>query len=535
MTDCNMANLLWAAVLLAKAGRGSSAEDLAVAACGLDPSGFEARAIQAAGDGDSLVTWLGIAGLSGALAADAARAPVGAIWEAFVRGGHSRKRLVDPDFLKIRLAVIAATIETGASPDPQIDLSYILSMSLPQDATGYAHRSHELAGALTRLGIRTKCFTRPGFPWVRGLQDVPGDSVVDGIAYHRTGDATFRQPRSIEDFLRCEEALVQALLADRPKVVMSASNYATALPALLAARRAGLPFIYEVRGFWELSRASRDVAYQAGDAFKRETALETAIMSAADLVYTLNSPMKAELGLRGIAASKVGVLPNSANPARLRVMPPDQGVKARLGIPADVPVIGYIGSFTVYEGLDDLILACGALARQGIDFRLVIAGWDPRGENRIGPALPDLAKAAGISDRLILLGHVPRGEVPALYSILDIAPVPRKNLAVTRLVTPLKVIEAMAMGKAVVVSDLPPLREIVGLEEFGCSFPGGDPDALADALAKLCRDPALRGRFGRAARARVESAYAWPENVAAFWKDVSARLHLAADLPVRGA
>jgi glycosyltransferase involved in cell wall biosynthesis len=125
--------------------------------------------------------------------------------------------------------------------------------------------------------------------------------------------------------------------------------------------------------------------------------------------------------------------------------------------------------------------------------------------------------------------------VPALYSILDIAPIPRKDLAVTRLVTPLKVIEAMAMGKTVVVSDLPPLREIVGREEFGCSFPPGDPDALANALAKLCRDPALRARFGRAARARVESAYAWPENVAAFWKDVSTRLHLAAGLPGRGA
>lgn len=517
-----MENLLKAAGILHAAGRENSAAELVAQACGNDPFSVQEAIRDYARSGNGTLTWLGTRHLSRVLAEGERQKFIQEIWELYVNASRGRDALIDPAFVGLRLAYIDAC-SLGAEPQAHgTDLAYILALSLPQDMTGYAHRSQEVIRALNAIGVTTQCFTRPGFPWDRGVQELPGENVVDGIIYNRTGNQTFRHPETVDDFLNCEEALFQSLQAARPRVVMSASNYATAIPALFASRRAGVPFIYEVRGFWELSRATRDPEYRESPRFGQESALEGAVASASDLVFTLNAVMQQELVSRGVPPGKIGILPNAADLSRLDVQPRDHSLKARLRIPDHTPVIGYVGSFTVYEGLDDLILACGELARNGVDFALVIAGWDPRGENLIGPDLINLAKSAGVYDRLVMLGHVSKHEVPALYSVIDIAPVPRKDLPVTRLVTPLKPTEAMAMGKAVVVSDLPPLLEVAGVPESGRAFPAGDPVALSRVLAELCADPEQRERLGRAARARIETTYSWQECALRFWERVSA-------------
>ncbi|GHC36234.1 hypothetical protein GCM10007291_42100 [Gemmobacter nanjingensis] len=516
-----MEKLLDAAGTLYNEGRESSAAEISAAACRRNPSEFQRLVKDAARRGNTTLTWLGMRQLSGALPQAESKEIITEVWDLFLNGTRSRDALVDPLFVQIRLLRIAAGHVLAGPQHKGPDLAYVLALSLPQDTTGYAHRSHAVIRALDAIGVTTQCFTRPGFPWDRGIKEVPGENIVDGITYHRTGNQAHRHPVTVDDFLNCEEALFQSLRESGPGSVMAASSYATAIPALFAAKRLGLPFIYEVRGFWELSRATRDHAYRDSLQFCQERALEDCVAAASDLVFTLNNSMRDELASRGVPKDRIGILPNAADLSRLRVLPKDADLKSWLRIPDHTPVIGYVGSFTVYEGLDDLIIACGELARAGIDFALVIAGWDPRGENHIGPALINLAKSAGVYDRLIMLGHVSQEEVPALYSVIDIAPIPRKDLPVTRLVSPLKPVEAMAMGKAVVVSDLPPLLEIIGGPDSGCAFPAGDPVALSSALATLCIDAERRTRMGRAARERVESVYSWRENALAFWKKVA--------------
>jgi glycosyltransferase involved in cell wall biosynthesis len=513
-------NLLCAARALYNEGRVSSAKELSAAAYRESSSEFHMRIKEAAEGGDTTLIWLGMQQFSNVMPKAESADIICDIWNIFLKTAKDSDALIDPLFVQIRLIQVDVCYTPAEIQHDGPDLAYVLALSLPQDTTGYAHRSHELIRALNAVGVTTQCFTRPGFPWDRGVQEVLGENVVDGIRYFRTGDYSFNQPITINDFLNCEEVLFQSFLESRPRFVMAASNYATAIPALFAAKRLGLTFIYEVRGFWDLSRATRDMDYRDSFQFIQEAALEGCVAEASDIVFTLNSSMRDELASRGVSKEKVGILSNAADLSRFSVLPRNENLKALLGIPPQTPVIGYIGSFTIYEGLDDLILACGELARSGIDFALVIAGWDPRGENHIGPSLIDLAKTSGVYDRLIMLGHLAKDEVPALYSVIDIAPVPRKDFPVTRLVSPLKPIEAMAMGKAVVVSDLPPLLEIIGGADCGCAFPAGDPVALSSVLAELCVDTEHRARMGHAARERVEAVYSWRECALAFWQSV---------------
>lgn len=521
----NIQNILEAAGHLYALHRKASAKDLFLQAHAMEPDLCFALIREAASDGRAVSALLGVELARDTLAARDATQFLIEVWDSFVAGSQGRDHLIDPAFVALRLARIAADHAFADNAPAQCDMAYVLALSLPQDATGYAHRTHALVKALMAHDVAVTCLTRPGFPWYRGVQEQPGDCQFDGVTYHRTGDPTFLQPVTVADFLRAEEAMLHAIRRSRPRVVMAASNYQTALPALFAARRIGLPFLYEMRGFWELSKAVKDPGYSNTDDFRKEAGLEAATALAADQVFALSATIRAEVERRGVPGDKISVLPNAASLTRLHPLSKDQGVMARLGISEQSVVIGYVGSFAKYEGLDVLVHACADLARSGVDFTLVIAGCDPRGENLIGPALVDLAQTLGIAGRLRMLGQLSRAEVPTIYSIIDIAPIPRKDFPVTRLVTPLKVIEAMAMGKAVVVSDLPPLQEVVG-EGAACTFPAGDPLALSRILSDLCASPDRREALGRAARQRIEANYSWPDRAAAFWKQVTTSLDL---------
>src|SRR5690606_7663633 len=120
-----------------------------------------------------------------------------------------------------------------------------------------------------------------------------------------------------------------------------------------------------------------------------------------------------------------------------------------------------------------------------------------------------LAADLGIERFVRFAGRVPHGEVVRFHSLLDIFVVPRADHRVTRLVPPLKPIEAMAMERPIVASDLPALRELVHGDLTGRLFRPGDPESLAAALLPLVIAPVLRRRLGRAGRALVLRSHTW--------------------------
>jgi len=425
---------------------------------------------------------------------------------------------------QLRTGLAPRRIGAGPPPDPGApDLVYVLAGSLPQMQSGYAQRSDRLVRALRGIGLSVVCVTRPGFP-----QDVPGlagpepaRSDPEAMEYHRIVAPSLQGISTLAYAEAASQTLEAFLRQTRPAAVMAASNHLTALPALMAARRLGLPFVYEVRGFWEITAASRIIGYDQSVRYRNAVTLESLIAQEADLVFTLNRPMRGELIRRGVAPAAIRLLPNGFDAAAFVPRPRDAALAAAQNLPAGVPVLGFAGSFTSYEGLDDLIAACGILARRGLNFRLVLVGDEPvYGYQRpqVLAGLRARIRAERLEDRVRLPGRVPGDEVPRWYSVFDIAPFPRKPLAVTELVPPLKPMEAMAMGKAVVVSDVGALTDFVQDGFTGLIFPKGDVPALAEALAKLITDPAQRVRLASAGQAWVVAERSW-DRIAATLRD----------------
>jgi glycosyltransferase involved in cell wall biosynthesis/polysaccharide pyruvyl transferase WcaK-like protein len=385
---------------------------------------------------------------------------------------------------------------------------YFLHSSFPHLTGGYASRAHGLIRGIRNAGYDIRPYTRPGFPAdisgsSYGVQ-ANGNDQVDEVVYRRI-DADVPRSAGEQQYMNaCVDAFATVLGNERPAVVHGRSTYLISVPALIAARRAGLPFVYEVSGLWELVHESRETAVKMKARTERMRYFETMAAKAADRVVTLTEAMRDELVARGVPGEKIALAPNSVNPGVYLPRPRDESLLGRLGFPRDVAIVGYVGSFVDYEGLDDLILALEQLRATGCEFRLLLVGDGPE-HARIASLVTDSA----IADWTRLTGRVAHDEVDAYYSILDICPFPRKPWEVCEIVSPMKPFEPMAMEKAVVVSDTRALCEIIIDGETGLRFEKGKPESLADALRRLIADPALRDRLGKNARRWVIEHRSW--------------------------
>lgn len=410
------------------------------------------------------------------------------------------------------LALLEAADEAVTDPVVPVPgrLLYVLHHSRPYLTNGYATRGHGIATGMREAGIDLVCLTRPGFPVdvVKDLpEEIPPSDSVEGITYLRDLHPKRNGPNRSRTYLKdAADRIEQRLREIRPQAVMVASNYMSALPTLLAARRCGLPVAYEVRGFWEITQLSHNPAHEASLSYQMQKALESRTAALCDHVFTLASPMQDELIRRGVGADRISLLPNSCDPDHFRPVPRVDNLAAAWNIPVDVPVIGYIGSFVQYEGLDDLTRACARLRREGHCFRLVLVGGKA---GEVEAEIEAIARENGLADWLITPGRVPHEEVDAWYSLIDIAPFPRKPQPVTELVTPLKPLEAMAMEKAVVMSSVRAMAEMVEDGQTGLVFEKGNPDDLAAKLARLITDPDLRRRMGHNARRHIQAERTW--------------------------
>lgn len=390
-------------------------------------------------------------------------------------------------------------------------VAYFVYNALPYHGAGYAIRTQGLAAGLRAAGIDVTVVARAGYPSVfpafRSVA-VADRQDVDGVPYRflpLPPSRAWKLPPS--GYIRRNiELLTDACAAEPPALIHAASNFVTGLSAIGAARRLGVPCLYEVRGLWEVTRASLDPDYGRSLHFRQSVLLETQACQEADHVIAITGALRDELVRRGVAADRITVLPNGVDAARFQPQPRDALLAAELGLAPDEPVIGYVGSIVGYEGLDDLLRAAAVLRDGGASApRLLIVGD--------GAALPECRRLTAELDlerSTIFAGRVPHGEVGRYYSLIDIAPFPRKPLPVCELVSPLKPLEAMALGKCVVASSVAALAEMVAPGRTGLVFEKGRIEALAASLSQALADPALRRRLGAAARTFVQAERDWP-------------------------
>lgn len=395
-----------------------------------------------------------------------------------------------------------------------LKIAYLLHNSQPLSTGGYAIRAEGVARGLIAQGAEVYAITRPGFPKDTVATDVkiPERETVDGLSYFRLPRPVRHEITDTQYILEAVEPIEKLLRELQPNLVMAASNYLTARPAQIAARRLGLPFVYEVRGFWEITGVSRKTGFQDSQTYKYLRYAETETARRSDLVFTLTYGMKKELMERGVPAELIRLAPNSVDPLKFRTDPRDIELAERWEIPSGTPVIGYIGSFASYEGLELLADACSLLNEEGVDFRLLLVGSEDVSGDNLGPIASYIRKTArenGFEDKLIMPGRVPFSEVPSYYSLVDVVTLPRRREMVTEIVSPIKPFEAMAMAKCLLVSNVGALAEIVQDGETGVIFEDGSADALKDSLWPLLHTPELRRKIGEQAKEWVTKNRSW--------------------------
>jgi glycosyltransferase involved in cell wall biosynthesis len=233
-------------------------------------------------------------------------------------------------------------------------------------------------------------------------------------------------------------------------------------------------------------------------------AKETELALAADAVVTLSGTMRDALVARGVPADHITVVPNAVPDSLLAAQhPTPEAARAALGLPAG-PAIGTVSSLVDYEGLETVVRTVATLRARGHDVTGLLVG---DGVSR--PGLARLADELGVADHVVFPGRVPPGVAQTWLAALDVVLVPRRDHEVTRLVTPLKPVEAMAVGRPVVASDLPALVEAVG--GAGLHVGADDLAGWAEVVATLLDDAGRRAELVELGRA-VAIERTWVRN-----------------------
>jgi PEP-CTERM/exosortase A-associated glycosyltransferase len=284
-----------------------------------------------------------------------------------------------------------------------------------------------------------------------------------------------------------------------------------ALAALPVAKRRGLPLLYEIRAFWEDAAVGNGTSREGSARYRLIRRFETWAARRADAVAVICEGLRRDLVARGIAPEKIIVAPNGVDLGLFgNPLAADPDLARRLGLKG-ADVVGFIGSYYDYEGLDDLIAAMPLLLKKRPKAHLLLVGGGP-----VEEALKAQAQASPAGARIHFVGRIPHHEVDRYYGLIDILAYPRKAMRLTELVTPLKPLEAMAQRKLVVASNVGGHRELIEDGVTGTLFPAGDPQALADALDTLF---ANRGRWEErrdSARAFVERDRNWSSNISRY-------------------
>jgi PEP-CTERM/exosortase A-associated glycosyltransferase len=391
---------------------------------------------------------------------------------------------------------------------------HLLTNSLPYRQAGYTVRAQSVGLAQRAAGLDPHMVTRAGFPLSDGVANARPHELIDGVPYHRLRPDL--EPGLPIDRVATAtaRALVPLIAELRPALLQPTTNYVNGQVALDLGERFGLPVVYEVRGFLEETWLSGVGAAVESDRYRAAREVETACMRRAAAVVTLSETMRSDILARGgIDPERVTVVPNAVDIARFRPGPRDAALAAKLGIEPSETVVGYISSFTGYEGIAYLIQAVALLRRRGHRLRLLLVGDGDERANLEGVAArTGLTTAGGV----IFTGRVPHQEIERYYRTIDVFVVPRTNDRVSELVTPLKPYEAMAMAKAVVVSDVGALLEIVEEGVTGRSFRAEDAASLANVVESLVADASARARLGQAAREWVAANRTWTQNGARY-------------------
>ena len=289
---------------------------------------------------------------------------------------------------------------------------HVLDHSIPLHS-GYTFRTAALLREQRALGWETFHLTSPK----QGKTLAPVED-VDGLRFYRTPMASgmlasLPVAKELALMRQLETRLEEVAREVRPDIIHAHSPVLNAFPAIKVARKLGIPVVYEIRAFWEDAAVNHGSTTEDSLRYRITRNLETRAIKQVDHVFTICEGLRADILARGIPASKVTVIPNAVDINAFHLAnPPDPELQKRWGLTGKT-VIGFIGSFYSYEGLDLLLDALPAIIKQKSDICVLLVGGGPQEAN-----LRQQAEQLGLRDHVIFTGRVPHSEVNRYYDLI---------------------------------------------------------------------------------------------------------------------
>jgi len=387
---------------------------------------------------------------------------------------------------------------------------HVFDHTLPLHS-GYTFRSAAILREQRKLGWDTVHLSGP-----KQLNCTVAEEDADGLHFYRTpkpegllarlpGGDPFAVMGAIEKRLL---GLARDL---RPDVIHAHSPVLDAVPAIRVGRALDIPVVYEIRAFWEDAAVDHGTTREGSLRYRLTRALETWAGKRAEAVTVICEGLRNDLVARGIPSNRITVIPNAVDIDKFETGGrADPELKLKLGLGTS-RVLGFIGSFYAYEGLDLLIEALPTVLRQMPDVKVLLVGGGPQ-----DAALRRQVMALDLADRVVFTGRVPHAEVNRYYDLVDVLVYPRHPMRLTELVTPLKPLEAMAQGRLMIASDVGGHKELIQDGKTGVLFRAGSAGDLASKVVALLKYeqgwPALK----KNGRQFVETERNWAASVARY-------------------
>ena len=387
---------------------------------------------------------------------------------------------------------------------------HVFDHTLPLHS-GYTFRSAAILREQRKLGWDTYHLSGP-----KQINCSVAEEDADGLHFYRTPKPTglLAKLPGADPFAvmgAIESRLFELAQTLRPDVIHAHSPVLDAVPAIRVGRKLGIPVVYEIRAFWEDAAVDHGTTQAGSLRYKLTRALETWAVKHADAVTVICEGLRQDLAARGIEPGKITVIPNAVDIDKFSVGgKPDSELKMKLGLGTS-RVLGFIGSFYAYEGLDLLLDALPVILKQVPDVKVLLVGGGPQ-----ETALKKQVMALDLKERVIFTGRVPHGEVNRYYDLIDVLVYARHPMRLTELVTPLKPLEAMAQGRLMVASDVGGHKELIADGKTGVLFRAGQADDLAAKVVGLLQDESGWDAMKRNGRAFVDSERNWAASVARY-------------------
>jgi PEP-CTERM/exosortase A-associated glycosyltransferase len=386
---------------------------------------------------------------------------------------------------------------------------HVMDHSLP-GTDGYAIRAKYLLEAQAAAGHQVTVLTSPS----QGAEAV--EETLNGVTYRRShfspAQAAFvRRGAKHLVFGSAIQARLSRLLDESPTDIVHAHTpFTVARPALAEARRRGLPFVYEKRNLWEQSARARGKTSGRWPFFQIAQALDRSVTLKSDAVFTITEALRERTAAHGGDARRIFVVGNGVDTDSFHPVAPSAELRQKcLGDGSFV--FGFVGSFFKFEGLPLLIEAFARVHATHPGARLVLVG---NGEDF--EPVRALVAERGLSQGVWLVGRVAHEQVMDFIAAMDVLVYPRLRSDLTDLISPLKPLEPMAMGRCVLGSDVGGIRELIRDGETGLLFKADSIESLVARMTTLLGGSVDSDALGQRARAHAVAHRQWHQMARAY-------------------